>query len=173
MTTRSFGYRRQQGMVLAIGLIFLVLLTLIGVSSIQTTTLDEKMAGNARDRNLAFQVAEATLRTGEAWIEIAGNAKTADATVGKTCALAKSWDWDIAKSANSLQKAPLDEQDNPSLAKTPLFQVAKPTLIRTDPKDPTSTVRRLYPVTAKATGGSENTVVILQSYCERPCVLPH
>jgi type IV pilus assembly protein PilX len=56
----------QSGAVLIISLIVLLLLTLIGVSSIQTTTLEEKMAGNYRDKNLAFQAAEAALRHGEA-----------------------------------------------------------------------------------------------------------
>ncbi len=61
----AFGYRRQGGMVLATGLIFLLLMTMIGVASIQTTSLDERMAGNLRDRNLAFQSAESALRDGE------------------------------------------------------------------------------------------------------------
>ncbi len=56
---------RQHGTVLVIGLILLLLMTLIGVTAIQTTSLDERMAGNARDRNLAFQAAEAALREAE------------------------------------------------------------------------------------------------------------
>lgn len=43
-----------------------LLLTLIGVSGSQVTALEEKMAGNIRDENLAFQAAETALRTGEA-----------------------------------------------------------------------------------------------------------
>ena len=35
----------------------------------QTTTMEEKMAGNMRDRNLAFQAAEAALRTGEGYLQ--------------------------------------------------------------------------------------------------------
>ena len=65
MTARSTRYRPQEGVVLVIGLIFLLIMTLIGVSAIQTTTLDEKMAGNSRDRSLAFQAAEAALRDAE------------------------------------------------------------------------------------------------------------
>lgn len=44
----------------------LLLLTIIGVSALQTTTLEEKMAGNMRDRVIAFQAAEAALRDAEA-----------------------------------------------------------------------------------------------------------
>ena len=56
----------QSGVVLIISLVMLLLLTLIGTTSMQTTTLEEKMVGNMRDQNIAFQTAEAVLRAGEA-----------------------------------------------------------------------------------------------------------
>ena len=59
----------QSGAVLIISLIMLLLLMLIGTTSMQSTSLEEKMAGNSRDQNLAFQSAEAALRAGEARIE--------------------------------------------------------------------------------------------------------
>jgi len=36
----------------------LLLLTIIGITGIQVSGLEEKMAGNSRDQNLAFQSAE-------------------------------------------------------------------------------------------------------------------
>jgi Tfp pilus assembly protein PilX len=54
----------QSGVTLIISLVLLLLLTLIAVSSMKTTGLQEKMAGNDRDRNLAFQAAEAALGAG-------------------------------------------------------------------------------------------------------------
>ncbi|MCK0506287.1 pilus assembly PilX family protein [Aromatoleum anaerobium] len=57
---------RQRGVVLVISLIMLLLLTMLGVSGMRGTTLEERMAGNMRDQNLAFQAAEAALRAGEA-----------------------------------------------------------------------------------------------------------
>jgi len=57
--------KRKSGAVLIISLIILLLLTLIGATAIQTTSLEEKMAGNLRDKNLAFQAAETALRAGE------------------------------------------------------------------------------------------------------------
>jgi type IV pilus assembly protein PilX len=59
------GVNRQSGAVLAISLIMLLLLTVIGVASMGNSGLEEKMAGNLRDRNLAFQAAETALRAGE------------------------------------------------------------------------------------------------------------
>ena len=55
----------QSGAVLIISLIMLLLLTLIGTTGMQTSSLEEKMAGNMRDRNLAFQAAESALRDAE------------------------------------------------------------------------------------------------------------
>lgn len=59
---------RQDGAALIVSLLFLVMLTLIGVSAMTTTTLEEKMAGNARDYNVALQAGEAALK--DAWVDI-------------------------------------------------------------------------------------------------------
>lgn len=59
------SFRRQRGVVLIVALILLLVLTLIGVGVTQSTSLEERMAGNARDKDLAFQAAEAGLRNGE------------------------------------------------------------------------------------------------------------
>jgi type IV pilus assembly protein PilX len=47
------------------GLIFMVVLTLIVIAAMRSSILEEKMAGNARSQNVAFQAAEAGLRAGE------------------------------------------------------------------------------------------------------------
>lgn len=56
---------REQGAVLAIGLLILVVMTLIGVTAMTTTSLENKMAGNLKDWNLALQAAEGGLRDAE------------------------------------------------------------------------------------------------------------
>lgn len=56
---------KQRGVVLIVGLIMVLLLTIIGLASIRGSDLQERMAGNVRDRNIAFQSAEAGLRAGE------------------------------------------------------------------------------------------------------------
>lgn len=71
-TTRTMsGQRRQAGIALITGLIFLVMLTLIAITAMQSTTLEERMAGNARSRDLAFQGAEAAVRAAEAVLSAA------------------------------------------------------------------------------------------------------
>lgn len=56
-------------MALVITLLFLLLIAVLSASSVGTTTLEEKMAGNARDGNLAFQAAESALRDAELFID--------------------------------------------------------------------------------------------------------
>lgn len=55
----------QRGTVLIIGLILMVVMAMIGLTGMNTTTQQERMAGNLRDRNSAFQAAELSLRVGE------------------------------------------------------------------------------------------------------------
>lgn len=60
----------QRGMALLVSLVFLLLLTLIGISSMQNATLQEKMAGSVSLRNQSFQAAEAVLRVGESAVQL-------------------------------------------------------------------------------------------------------
>lgn len=46
-------------------MIFLVILSVLGVAAIQNSTLSSRIARNQADRNLAFQAAEAALRDGD------------------------------------------------------------------------------------------------------------
>lgn len=62
---RDVCHRPQRGSALIMGLIMLLVITMIGLTAMQTTTQQERMAGNMRDRNIAFQAAETALRRGE------------------------------------------------------------------------------------------------------------
>jgi type IV pilus assembly protein PilX len=66
MSTQHHGRSNQRGAVLVVGLIFLAMLTLMGVAAYSVATQEEKMAGNSRDRMRAFEAAEASLRDCEA-----------------------------------------------------------------------------------------------------------
>lgn len=57
--------RRQSGAALIVGLIFLVMLTMIGVTAARMSSLEERMSGNLRDRAIALQAAEMALRDAE------------------------------------------------------------------------------------------------------------
>ena len=53
---------RQRGAVLFISLIMLLLLTLIGITTMQVTLLQERMAGGFRVQHQAFETTEGTLK---------------------------------------------------------------------------------------------------------------
>jgi type IV pilus assembly protein PilX len=64
---RHFTSRHsQRGATLIIALIFMVILALLGANVAGTTVLQERMAGNVRNKDLAFQAAEYALRDAEA-----------------------------------------------------------------------------------------------------------
>ena len=57
----SYSCKTQSGAVLVIGLILLVAMTLIGVTAMKLTTLDERIAANTQTRTAVFQAAESIL----------------------------------------------------------------------------------------------------------------
>jgi len=65
--------KRQQGVALFMSLVMLLILTLLGLSSIQSTSMQERMSRNARDSNLAFQGAESAIREAELILEDANS----------------------------------------------------------------------------------------------------
>jgi type IV pilus assembly protein PilX len=68
---------KQTGAALIVGLIFLVVLSMIGVTAARMSTLEERMSGNMRDRSIAMQAAEIALRDAE--IDLANILLTATA----------------------------------------------------------------------------------------------
>ncbi len=64
--------KKQTGAVLLIGLILLFIITLVGVSSMQTTILDEKIVSNMQSASLAFHGAETGLVSCESMIQQQG-----------------------------------------------------------------------------------------------------
>lgn len=55
------GRHRQSGAVLIVSMVLLIVLTLLAVASMQTTSLEEKMAANLQETTRAFQAAEVGL----------------------------------------------------------------------------------------------------------------
>lgn len=58
--------KRQSGVVLLVAMVFLLVLTVAGLSAMRLANVEERMTGNYGDRNLAFQAAEAALSAAEA-----------------------------------------------------------------------------------------------------------
>jgi type IV pilus assembly protein PilX len=61
-------FANQKGAALVVSLLLLTVLTILALSASQTTRLQERMAGNARDVDVAFQASESGVRSGENWL---------------------------------------------------------------------------------------------------------
>ncbi|RZA21613.1 MAG: hypothetical protein EOP93_02685 [Lysobacteraceae bacterium] len=74
--------KRQAGISLFVVLILLVAMSILGIAVLRSSGMQERMSANMRDRSLAFQAAETTLR--EAQEDVLGNAAIEDLQYGKT-----------------------------------------------------------------------------------------
>lgn len=70
--------RRQRGVALVVALVLLVVITLVGLAAIRGTLLQNKMAANLYDRQVAFQAAEAGMRAAMAKL-------ASDQTIAREC----------------------------------------------------------------------------------------
>lgn len=61
MQNRIIQKNKQSGAILVTSLVMLVILTMLGLATMSTSTLEEKMAANSQEVNRAFQVAETGL----------------------------------------------------------------------------------------------------------------
>lgn len=68
-TVNKMKIDRQAGVVLVFCLVMLLLLTLLGLSGVQSTSMQQRMARNARDVNLAFQATEAAITDAERFLD--------------------------------------------------------------------------------------------------------
>lgn len=169
---------KQEGMALVISLIFLVVLTVLGVFSIQNNTLQERMAGNHRDQHIAFEAAELALRFGEeATVQQAfGGSDLKILEIGN----ANPWEpsfWLNAITAHNDKIHRLPANSASDSNQQPIFfleQMSIPLIADTDNADPVTEAaldgslepertQNLFRVTAIGFGGTDNAVVILQS----------
>jgi type IV pilus assembly protein PilX len=77
----------QTGSVLVVSLILLLVITILGLANIRTATMEMRMSTSAKDRNLAFQAAEAALTTVEKNLSLNPPLRedVSNSCVGTTC----------------------------------------------------------------------------------------
>jgi type IV pilus assembly protein PilX len=137
--------RAQRGATLIVLLVMLGIVTLLTVSSLRTTTMEERMAGNFRDRDRALQAAEAAVQAGLVKINTNNWTGITKLTPVANGASAPNWEgtWsDATSTAVTITGANLNA-------------------------DPRYMVEDLgsgsYRVTGRAVGGSGDSVVVLQA----------
>jgi type IV pilus assembly protein PilX len=166
MITRNI---RQRGSALIISLLILIVMTLIGLTGVSSSTLEEKMAGNTRDQALAFQSAEAALRAGEDYfnntivsVNTAFNGQTAWLYPQNSLPDVFSDDtWDTAKTyAGNIEGV----QEQPKYIIELLGKVTTDSsniMIENGPSGGGYIIAAR--ITSRAVGGTDKTVAILQS----------
>ncbi len=176
--------KQQSGVVLIVGLIMLLLLTIIMISALQVTALEERMAGNLQNSNIAFQAAESALRQAEAFIRIdtdtidlGGNGVLDDNPfhpLKLSGAPFRSTDTPVCVYGLCSDTSPLQSEIFPSVSGTAILAgtgistiTREPEyiieLIRTDPSVDSSRLYATFRITARAWGGDSNSLVQLQS----------
>jgi len=87
LTTCSLPVTRkhQTGASLIVSLMLLVVLTLLGLSGMQSTIMQERMSNNVRDKGMAFQATESAIRGGENWVKNIDVNTLANPNDGATC----------------------------------------------------------------------------------------
>jgi type IV pilus assembly protein PilX len=157
---------RERGASLIIALVFLVIMAALGVTVANVTSMQEKMAGNTRDRDLALQAAEAALRDAERrlatdatfrgdaviWIDTNGPTRANDDDFWETCFTTNVSPCLAGDVKTPLQALPTDGSG--AIAEPPEYVVER------KPDDGTT---EIYRVTARAVGGTPDAVVILQA----------
>ena len=193
MKTARTPQRRQEGAILVIALLFLVLLTIIGVSSISGVTLEEKMASNLREQNVAFQAAESALRDAEIDLEggIGGTGNrdpmTIAANFASDCTTAftngvcrqpaappgtwqteivtvSSWNW------TDTNKTVAYGRFTGATALTGVFRQPRYVIEYLQEKDDSSTtpITRYFRISARGWGADQNSSVTLQTVYRQP-----
>ena len=162
MRIRALQPARERGASLVVALIFLVIMAMLGVTLANVTTLEERMAGNTRDRDLALQAAEAALRDAEA--RLANPVFRNPVTPFPEVDLDDGNDAAYWESCFTTPTPPCNTSYTPETG----LPTAGPGAIHAQPefvvqtKPPVGTTQ-IYRVTARAVGGSEDTVVVLQA----------
>lgn len=156
---------KQKGFTLIVSLIFLVLMTLIGLTMFKSFTTDQMIAGNLREKSRAFYAAESALNYAKFWLTQPGNA-----TTGTTCSGMSN----APLVCNTALTSPTTLPWTTGINYTPPWMqvnaaggtgtyAAQPTYYIQYIPAPTSTsMASYYLITAAAQGGNANSVAVLQ-----------
>ncbi len=167
---------KQHGSVLVISLLILLVLTLIGVTSMSTTSLQSKMATNSRESNLAFQASESALRYGEAALSGSPSPAGYDAACDNGLCLPSTngtpvWtsiNWAASarsystQTATALSEIPLPLQPKYIIEKLPAASIKGNSVSNIT----NSSSHQYYRITALGSGANGSASVMLQSIYE-------
>ena len=156
---------RQTGAALIVSLLLLIVVTILGISGMRSTTLEEKMASNMHDVQLAFHAAESALREGEGKLQLPTLPAFND-TNGYYQPDALLWqtiDWDPANGDVIAVNTSYDVAEQPSF----YIEEMPATSFGGSIEAGASLTTGTYRITARGVGGSSTSQVILQETFRR------
>ena len=162
--------KSQSGIILMISLILLLLLTLISITGLQTSLLEEKMRSNYYSRSVALQASESALREAEAYISSddvvfnplklsLGPFQGGDCVSG-LCPLMTTPLWSMV-GFDWLNKGRVFSGQLKNVVQAPRYVIELMSIVQSS--DP-SRVYAVFRITTMAWGIDINTIVQLQSY---------
>lgn len=164
--------KSQNGAVLIISLLMLLIMTLLGVTAMSSTTLQEKMAGNMRDRNTAMQASESALKAAEAGLTtLTARPLETPGCNTATCVWPRGVAPDLGNqsaswwTSNGLEYGNADTVEITGVSQDPRYVVEAQAYIpdNLDAGQETITGKSYYRITSRATGATDDAQVILQS----------
>ncbi|WP_305072809.1 pilus assembly PilX family protein [Propionivibrio sp.] len=173
---------RQRGITLITSLLMLVMITILALSVMNTSVFEERMAGNTRDRALAFEAAEYALR--EAQQFLAGAVLPEFTSTGGTSGAyfkgldtspsgqleelywRDTHDWTTKSITTAESNAVLSGQAQPRYV---IEEYQTVSCAAGSVKWPPPPPRTIYKITARGQGRTTEAVVILQTFYDRGC----
>ncbi len=172
---------KQSGAVLIVGLVMVLLLSIIALASIRGSGLQESMAGNMHDREIGFQVAESALIVAETIIAPPNlNLPVFEGEDGLHRDLYSYRNLSVESMTTEKWKelAKKTELNIESVSEEPLYLIEEMNALKGACAEEEGSGGDLevilstgscipYKVTARATGGNPDTIVILQTTYRR------
>jgi type IV pilus assembly protein PilX len=171
---RQCSIRRQRGIVLITALLLLIVVTLLAVTMFRSFGLDEKIAGNVREKQRALNAAETAEQYAEYWLASGAGGAVATcttvvaSTVGQICSnaltnpVALPWQYSGANvGVTYLPTAPtaMNVTTTPAQGSyyyTPIFYITY--------LGPTGSGNgKIYQIDAAGYGGSPDTAAVVES----------
>ncbi|MFP4315018.1 MAG: PilX N-terminal domain-containing pilus assembly protein [Desulfovibrionales bacterium] len=158
---------KENGSALVIAIVFLLILTVLGLVGMKGAVLEERMTGNTRDRELGFRAAEAALREAEEFLQqpvLPPFNDPGEGLYGMDGTLLSTLNWDNADSKayqGSLEG--VSQVPRYVIEELPAVSSGGDLLFPDEPLPDD----RFFRISARGIGGSQTAVVILQSTYRR------
>ena len=159
---------KQSGAVLVVSLIMLLIMTMLGISTVNTTVLEERMAGHFFNKQSSFDASEAALREGEEDADALAIFAPTDGTAGlhlPNPAGVPTWD------DGSTTWVTRDDSTIPGIAQQPQYVLEymggvprdENCLLDSSASSNQDCWRYAYRVTAQGWGANTNALSVMQS----------